>query len=126
MKKTALLYIIGGFVVGVLATTYYFNSNTNTHRLSQGSMMMGENTYMDMDSMMNGMTLGLDGKIGNDFDKAFLAEMIIHHQGAVVMAKAVLKNSTRPELIKLANDIISAQTGEIEMMKGWEKSWFNI
>lgn len=81
---------------------------------------------MDMNSMMNGMMAGLNGKTGDEFDKAFLAEMVVHHQGAVVMAQAVLKNSKRPELIKLANDIISAQTGEITMMKGWQKDWFNI
>jgi uncharacterized protein (DUF305 family) len=76
--------------------------------------------------MMSGMMAGLNGKTGDEFDKAFLAEMIVHHQGAVVMAKAVLKNSKRPELIKLASDIISAQTGEITMMKNWQKAWFNV
>jgi uncharacterized protein (DUF305 family) len=78
----------------------------------------------DMSDMMNSMTMGLKNKTGDDFDQAFLSEMIIHHEGAVEMAKQVLKNSKRPELIKLANDIISAQTKEIEIMKGWQTSWF--
>ena len=78
-----------------------------------------------MQNMMQAMSDDLKGKTGDDFDKAFLSEMTAHHQGAVIMAQQVLATSRRPELIKLANDIISAQTSEIGMMKGWEKSWFN-
>lgn len=98
-------------------------SGTVMHQMPDGSMMRGEGE-MDMNSMMVGMMAKLDGKTGGEFDKTFLEEMIVHHQGAVVMAEAVLKNSKRPELIKLANDIISAQTKEIETMKDWQKSWF--
>lgn len=92
------------------------------HQMPDGSMM--SNGGMDMKSMMQGMNAGLVGKTGDEFDKAFLSEMIVHHQGAVEMAQAVLKNSKRPELIKLANDIIAAQTKEIDTMKGWQTQWF--
>ena len=81
---------------------------------------------MNMDDMMKDMMAKLDGKTGDAFDQAFLSEMIVHHEGAVVMAEAVLKSSKRPELIKLANDIIKAQNGEIVAMKNWQKAWFNI
>jgi uncharacterized protein (DUF305 family) len=142
-NNTTLLYVIGGLLAGVLLTTCYFSFNSATrtrqmmgsyqvpqsngmmHQMPDGTMMGGSN-QMDMNSMMSGMMTGLNGKTGDEFDKAFLAEMIVHHQGAVVMAQAVLKNSKRPELIKLANDIITAQTGEITMMKNWQKAWFNI
>ena len=87
---------------------------------------MGGGAGMGMDQMMDGMMAELEGKTGDAFDKAFLSEMIVHHEGAVVMAKSVLKNSKRPELIKLANDIITAQTGEIGMMTNWQKTWFGI
>jgi len=50
--------------------------------------------------------------------------MVIHHQGAIDMANQVLKTSKRPELIQLANDIITAQTKEIDMMQAWKKTWF--
>jgi uncharacterized protein (DUF305 family) len=75
--------------------------------------------------MMQNMTMGLSGKTGDAFDKEFLAEMIIHHEGAVAMAKQVLATSKRPELLQLANDIIAAQTKEIGMMQAWQKKWFN-
>jgi uncharacterized protein (DUF305 family) len=94
------------------------------HRMPNGEMMHNMQGN-DMGGMMYGMMSGLEGKTGDEFDKAFLSEMIVHHQGAVEMAQAVLKNSKRPELVKLANDIITAQTNEIDMMKNWQKEWFN-
>src|SRR3989344_2255380 len=58
-----------------------------------------------------------------DFDRVFVEEMIPHHQMAVMMA-TMLKNGTRrPEMIKLAEDIITAQTNEINQMRQWLKDW---
>jgi uncharacterized protein (DUF305 family) len=94
-----------------------------SHRMPDGTMMM--NNGMGMHDMMESMTGSLQGKTGDAFDKAFLEEMIVHHEGAVEMAKQVLATSKRPELIKLANDIITAQTGEIKMMSDWNKTWFS-
>ncbi len=90
--------------------------------MPDGSMMGGS---MTMESMMKDMMANLEGKKGDAFDKAFLTEMIMHHEGAVVMAQAVLTSSKRSELLELAKNIISAQTSEITTMKGWQKSWFN-
>jgi uncharacterized protein (DUF305 family) len=91
--------------------------------MPDGSMMSDDGG--DMGDMMHDMMSGLEGKTGDEFDKAFLSEMIVHHEGAVDMANAVLANSKRPELLKLAKDIISAQTKEINMMKAWQKAWFD-
>lgn len=58
-----------------------------------------------------------------DFDKAFVEEMIPHHQMAVMMA-SMLKNGTqRPEMKQLADDIIAAQIDEIDQMRGWLQTW---
>ncbi len=125
------MYGVVGLVIGIAITGMFcWNNHQNetviqtgmTHQMPDGSTM--SNTGMDMNSMMSGMMAGLQGKTGDAFDKEFLAEMIVHHQGAVEMAKAVLTTSKRPELIKLANDIISAQTKEIGMMQEWQKAWF--
>lgn len=100
------------------------------HRMPNGQMMMNKSGEMmnsggSMSSMMMNMNKALEGKTGDAFDQAFLSEMIVHHQGAVEMANLVLKTSKRPELIKLANDIIAAQNGEIKMMQDWNKTWFS-
>lgn len=77
-----------------------------------------------MEHTMAGMTAGLQGKTGDEFDKAFLEEMIVHHQGAIDMAELVRATSKRPELLKLADEIITAQTREIDQMRSWQETWF--
>lgn len=59
-----------------------------------------------------------------EYDLRFIDGMIPHHEGAVIMAKAVLEKSQRPELKKLANAIIQAQKQEIAEMKQWRKQWY--
>ncbi len=79
----------------------------------------------NMGTTMGGMTAALENKTGAAFEESFLTEMITHHEGAVAMAQMVLQKSQRPELVKLANEIIAAQTGEITLMRGWKMQWFS-
>ncbi len=128
-QNNVALFSIIFLVVGIFLGWLIWGTNpsrsmmSGAHKMSNGSMMSND-SMSDMGHMMQGMMGGLEGKTGDEFDKAFLSEMIVHHQGAVEMAQAVLKSSKRPELIKLADDIISAQNKEIDMMKGWQTAWF--
>lgn len=126
-KNNIVLFSLVFLIIGVLLG--WVISLNNGYRVPNGMHMMGNgqmmnNGNMGMNDTMGSMMAGLEGKTGDKFDKAFLSEMIMHHEGAVVMAQAVLKTSKRPELLKLAKDIISAQSKEIDMMKGWQKEWF--
>ncbi len=95
------------------------------HMMPDGSMMKNEPAQAtSMSAMMHDMNANLKGKTGDAFDKAFLEEMIVHHRGAVDMAKLVLETSKRSELRKLAEDIIKAQEKEIAQMKTWQAEWF--
>lgn len=96
-----------------------------SHLMPDGSIMSNnpETPSMSMADMMHDMNASLRGKSGDELDKTFLSEMIVHHQGAVDMAKMVL-DSKHPELAKLAQDIISAQEKEISLMKQWQEEWF--
>lgn len=64
------------------------------------------------------------GPADADFDLRFVDAMIPHHQGAVEMAQEVLSKSQRPEMKKLAEDIIAAQKREINQMKQWRQAWY--
>ena len=75
--------------------------------------MMGDQT--DMTKLQN----------SKPFDKAFIEEMIPHHQMAVMMAHMLETSTTRPEMKKLAQNIITAQTNEINQMREWYKTWYN-
>lgn len=79
-----------------------------------------------------GMNMGMMGdqtdleslKSANPFDKAFIEEMIPHHQMAIMMAQMLENSTTRPEMKKLAANIIEAQSREIEQMRGWYAQWY--
>ncbi len=110
-----LLTLILGLVLG-----YFVGAN----RLN-GIMGDNANAPTPMHGAMSGMMGSIEGKTGDVLDLAFLDGMIIHHEGAAAMATLLLQSTKRPELIKLGNDIITAQTQEIGMMKQWRKDWFN-
>lgn len=50
-------------------------------------------------------------------ERRFLQLMIPHHQAAVPMAEAVLDETDRPEVRRLAEGIIASQKAEIEVMR---------
>ncbi len=58
------------------------------------------------------------------FDRAFVDEMVPHHEGAMRMARVVLEKGRDPELRRLAQDIIAAQKKEIEDMKRFRQREF--
>jgi uncharacterized protein (DUF305 family) len=95
----------------------------NMHKMPDGSMMMNNGASM-MDMTMNDMVGMMDGKTGKALEKEFIVGMIPHHQGAVDMAKKLLADPTvSQELKTFANQIISAQEGEIKMMGEWLKKY---
>lgn len=69
---------------------------------------------MDMKAMMkeNNDKMSSMPMTGNP-DVDFARMMRVHHQGAIEMAQAELKNGKEPEMKKMARDIIAAQKKEI-------------
>jgi uncharacterized protein (DUF305 family) len=64
---------------------------------------------------------GMDIVFTGNADVDFVKGMIPHHQGAVDMAKTVLAFGKDVEVLKLAQDIITAQETEIAWMREWLK-----
>ncbi len=86
---------------------------------------MGHSMMMS-DEMQSGMRMDGDlGKADDEFDLRFINGMIPHHDGALVMAQQALKNSDRPEIQQLSNDILRTQEAEIDLMKQWKKDWYS-
>ena len=72
--------------------------------------------YIDANAKMHA-AMAIDFTGNPDVD--FVRGMIGHHQGAIDMAKIVLENGADPEVRKLAQGVISAQTAEIDWMRKW-------
>ena len=89
---------------------------------SSGEMMM-DHSSMGMENTNAGMMNELNGKTGEAFDKAFLTEMIMHHQSAINMAATGKANAQHQEVKDLTVAIVTAQTKEIQQMKQWQKTW---
>ncbi len=54
-------------------------------------------------------------------DLNFVNLMLPHHQAAIDMAKVQLKNGRDPQIRRLAQEIITDQQSEIELMRLWLK-----
>jgi uncharacterized protein (DUF305 family) len=74
---------------------------------------------------ISAMKMDMDlGKADAQYDLRFLQAMVPHHQAAVVMAQDLAQKTKRPELQKLAKDIMASQQAEIDQMQQWQKSWY--
>ena len=58
-----------------------------------------------------------------DFDREFLEQMIPHHEMAIMMAQMLQASTERTEMKTLADNIITSQSREIDMMRSWLQSW---
>ncbi|MBC7564816.1 DUF305 domain-containing protein [Candidatus Saccharibacteria bacterium] len=117
MQTKPLLYGLIGFLLGgLLVSTAAMTINKPVQDTTTNSRSMSNMS-------MNDMTADLENKSGDEFDKAFIASMIAHHEGAVEMAKLSAKSAKHDEIKKLSNDIIAAQEKEITEMKQWQMDW---
>jgi len=61
---------------------------------------------------------------GQPFDAQFLDQMIVHHEGAIMSTRAMIADSSRPELRGLAEDILTSQREQITQMRAWRAEWY--
>jgi uncharacterized protein (DUF305 family) len=81
------------------------------------SMPGMDHSASGMPGMMGGSDMAaLKKASGKAFDAMFLAMMVEHHQGAVVMADAEKDKGEYAPAMSLAGDIVTAQTAEITEM----------
>jgi uncharacterized protein (DUF305 family) len=74
----------------------------------------------EMDMVMKSMCENMDGThMSMDADVDFVKMMIPHHQSALDMAQAYLKEGADPQIIDMAKMIIEAQRKEIEELTVW-------
>lgn len=79
-------------------------ANTDTMSMPAGHM-----DHKKMDGM----------SMTGDADYDFAANMYTHHQKALDMSQAELKNGKDPQMLRMAKDIVAAQKKEMATMKQW-------
>lgn len=88
---------------------------------SNMGVMMG---HGGIGMQMMGMEGDIDAlKSAEDFDLEFISQMIPHHEMAIMMARMLTASTDRQEMKTLADNIITSQSKEIEMMRSWYKVW---
>ncbi len=59
-----------------------------------------------------------------EFDQSYIDMMIPHHTSIIALAQAALPRLTDERLITLAEDIINAQTAEIDELRGYREQFY--
>jgi uncharacterized protein (DUF305 family) len=60
-------------------------------------------------------------KPSSDADLDFVSLMLPHHQGAIDMAKTELIHGKDPQIRRLAQEIVTDQESEIQLMRHWRQ-----
>lgn len=117
MKKLSLAIILSA----LLSSTAFASENIIDHShaiptKTITSLQASQTMMKDSMAAMSGMhTLKLTG----DPDLDFVAGMLPHHEGAIVMSESILPTLTNPAVHKLALNIIKSQKEEVIYMKHW-------
>ncbi len=124
---TPIAIVLGTLGIGSLALSQMTIDRSSTpiaqNGMDRDGMNHGGMNHGDMNhrSMNHQMEIG---PADANYDLRFIDSMLPHHQGALVMAQAAIQKSQRPELVKFAKNIITAQKQEIAQMQQWRKQWY--
>ncbi len=113
---TIKLLFVGGVTFSDLDSLAYVLSLFMP--ISHAQKLIGRNWLLALDKMH--MAMGAIKQSG-DSDVDFVRLMLPHHQAAIDMAKTQLLHGKDPQIRRLAQEIITDQQLEIQLMQRWLK-----
>ena len=117
--KTSIWWI--SILLALLAANGLHAQQQDHHEHSDNSMG-GNGDWPELMSGMDKMHADMESiKPTGDTGLDFVRLMIPHHQAAIDMAKTELMHGNDPVMRRLAQEIITDQQSEIELMKLWLK-----
>jgi hypothetical protein len=109
---------VAGFVVGRNSQPPFMISPLTLCSPAARAEVPEEVPYlMENDAAMNKMMADMVIKPTGDVDRDFVSMMAPHHQGAIEMAQAVLRNGRNEQIRRLAQEVIVTQQQEIAAMR---------
>lgn len=126
MDTKVILAVLVGLIVGAGGALAFSGNMMPPGAYTEAPGRMQQSAPGRMQQSNDAMMMELEGGQGDEFDKAFMAQMIVHHQGAIQMAELALQNAKHEEIKSMARDIISAQNTEIRQMQSWQASWYGM
>lgn len=105
--KISIYLALGLIVVGVVSGVslgYYFTPEYKTSMYEKNSMSLGQTD--------------------RTFDLRYTNAMIAHHRGAMLLAEQLGRNTTRPEMKTLSQNILNDEPKAIAELYAWKKDWY--
>jgi uncharacterized protein (DUF305 family) len=126
-KLTALLILLAGIIV--LISTEPIPAQNEARTQNGGNQHIGNHNGSQATQAWAELMAGMDkmhaamGSVerSGDNDVDFVRLMLPHHQAAIDMAKTQLLYGKDPQMRRLAQEIITDQQSEIELMQLWLK-----
>jgi len=106
--KTSFFLASGFVVVGIILGVsfgYYLTPEYKTTMYDKNPMSLGQ--------------------ADRTFDLRYINSMIAHHRGAMLLAEQLGKNTARPDLKGLSENILKDEPKAIAELYTWKKDWYN-
>jgi uncharacterized protein (DUF305 family) len=114
----SLILGIPALILGIGLLCAGLQAETHAH----GDQLSAEDYWSELIASMDKMHMAMGAvKRSGDSDVDFVRLMLPHHQAAIDMAKTELLYGKDPQMRRLAQEIITDQQSEIELMQLWLK-----
>jgi uncharacterized protein (DUF305 family) len=126
---TSVVVVGGLLVLGMPAASADTLQSTGVHEAgTAGQQQADQNAPAPLPVMAEAVQLARQfaQMQGAQLEQAYMAEMIDHHQMAIMMARMEVANGKRPSLKALARQIISSQQQEIGQMTACLLHWYGL
>jgi uncharacterized protein (DUF305 family) len=111
IRKRAFAALVAAVLVGGPAAAQHANHGASANDGAATRAFRAANAKMHKD---------MDIRYSGNADRDFVAGMIAHHEGAVEMARIVIRHGADPEIRALAEGIVRDQEKEIAQMRAWQ------
>ena len=114
--------ILTKLLIALIACSFAADTMVRRAGAADGNQPDIDPNWSELIASMDKMHMAMgDVAHSGNADIDFVRLMLPHHQGAVEMAKAQLLYGKDPQMRRLAQEIITDQQLEIELMKRWLK-----